>query len=454
MGRKVALTMTTSNLKFEPRFNIAPTAAQGVRTQFLSVALLIFGVCLFHLARNLSVYYFGLWAASAALSLFIVIRTPYHHKMRDIALAALMSVYGYVILTSLYWSQEYGDPLPGIARLLFTAPTLIGMIYTLNVRSFPVYCTIWLAFGVLAAMSLPAQYILGPISWFAESSERAGTDRFASLAGSLTTYGNLVGALIFLALTRKGNFLIGVTITVIVLVGAVASFQKAALVSAVLGLVSGAVASRMRLLPIASLGASLLLAFGLFYMLADYYTQGIVIGYVQNVLGTGDATRASDVTLVDSINSRLTFLPEVAVRYFGLGSLTTGVGVFGGAGGFGYLELPNPHNLIVETLLVFGGGVGGAIIVGLTYLSWKAGLIVLGISRGHHNDLMAAGIFLNLLLPTIFAGALFYQPVSGSMFMCSVLYLAFSLTKRTGVGASATAKRTNLVQQRMRRAMR
>lgn len=440
--------MTSTNLKFAPRFKVTPAAAQGMRTQFLLVALLIFGVCLFHLARNLSVYYFGLWAASAGMALVIVIRTPYHHKMRDIALAILISVYVYVILTSVYYSQEYGSPIPGISRLLFIAPTLIGIIYTLNARSFPVFYNIWLAFGVLAALSLPAQYILGPISWFAESSERAGTDRFASLAGSLTMYGNLVGALIFIALTRKGNFLIGVAITVIILVGAVASFQKAALVSAVLGLLSGAVAARMRLLPVASLAASLLLAFGLFFMLADYYTQGIIIGYVQNILGTGDATRASDVTLVDSINSRLTFLPEIAVRYFGFGSLTTGVGVFGGAGGLGYLELPNPHNLIVETLLVFGGLVGGAIIIGLIFLSWRAGLIVAGLRKAPHNDLMAAGVFLNLLLPTIFAGALFYQPVSGSMFICSVLYLAFSMTN--GATEGAGARRPNPARPRLR----
>lgn len=442
--------MAMTNPKLETRLAVAPAGTHGLRTPFLPVSLLIFVVCLMHITRNLSVIYLGVWATTAALAVTIILQTPYHFKMRDTALALLVAIYGYVALTSLYWSQDYGEPVTGITRLVFIAPALIGMIYTLNVRTFPAYYTIWLAFGVLTALSLPAQFILGAISWFAESSERAGTDRYGSLAGSATVYGNLVGALIFIALVRKGNFVLGAAITVIILVGAVASFQKAAFASALIGLVSAVVASRVRFSSFASLVIAVAVVAGLLFTMSDYYTQGILLGYVENMLGTGDVTRASDVTFVESMISRWTHFPEIALRYFGLDSLLTGVGVFGGSGSLGYPEYPHTHNLIFETLLVFGGILGSGIITALIYLSWKSGLIVVGAHKRDHNDLIAAGIFLNLLLPTIFAGALFYHPVSGSMFVCSALYLTFSLTKQAEASARASPPKRPRLRQTIR----
>lgn len=439
-----------ANLKLETRHRAAPARAQRMRTPFLYASLLIFAVCLMHITRNLSVIYFGVWAATAALAIIILLQTPYHYRMRDITLALLVAVYSYVALVSLYWSQDYGEPATGIARLVFIAPALIGMIYTLNVRTFPAYYTIWLAFGVLTALSLPAQFVLGAVSWFAESSERAGTDRYGSLAGSATVYGNLVGALIFIALVRKGNFLLGAGITVLVLVGAVASFQKAAFASAAIGLVSALVASKVRFSTVASLALAVAVALGLLFTLSDYYVRGILLGYVENMLGTGDASRASDVTFIESIIARWTHFPEIALQYFGLDSLMTGVGVFGGSGSLGYPEYPHTHNLIVETLLVFGGFLGSFIIAALVYLSWRSGLIVLGAHKRDHNDLIAAGIFLNLLLPTIFAGALFYHPVSGSMFMCSAFYLAFSLIKQPKTSGKAAPSNRQRLQQVLR----
>lgn len=434
MGWKFALTMATTDLNADPQSRPARIFARVAWTHSLPLSLLIFAVCLMHMLRNLTDLYFGLWALSAATAGLIVIRTPYHEKMRDIALVVLLGAYAYVAAVSLYWSQDYSEPLTGIARLVFIAPALVGMIYTLNVRTFPVYYMAWLTFGVLAALSLPAQYVTGAISWFAESSERAGTERFGSLAGSLTVYGNLVGALIFIALVRRGNFLLGAALTLIILVGAVSSLQKAALASAGIGLITAVIAARIRFSTIAGLVVSLLLAVGLFYVVADDYIRSVIEGYVQNVLGTGDASRASDASFLDSLTERVTYLPETAIRYFGFSSVPLGVGVFGGSGSLGYPQYPHTHNLVAETILVFGAVVGGAIILGLIFLCWRAGLMIVGLDRKRdHNDVIAAGVYLNLILPTVFAGALFYHPVSGSMFICSALYLTFSLVKRRGV---------------------
>lgn len=428
--------MAMAHVKLQPSQGVVPAGKWDLRTPFLPASLLIFAVCLLHITRNISVVYFGIWAATAALAVIIILQTRYHYRMRDIALTLLVAVYGYVVLTSLYWSQDYGEPATGIARLIFIAPALIGMIYTLNVKTFPVYYTIWLGFGVLTALSLPAQFVFGAISWFVESTERAGTARYGSLAGSATAYGNLVGALIFIALVRKGNFFLGAAITVIILIGAVASFQKAAFATALIGLVSALVASKVRFSTVASLAIAFAVALGVLFTLSDYYTQGIILGFIENMLGTGDTTRATDVTFVESMISRWAHYPEISLRFFGLDSLLTGVGVFGGSGSLGYPDYPHSHNLFFETLLVFGAILGTVIIISVIYLSWKSGLIILGAHKYEHNDLMAAGIFLNLLIPTIFAGALFYHPVSGSMFICSALYLVFSLTKRPKARAS------------------
>ena len=75
---------------------------------------------------------------------------------------------------------------------------------------------------------------LGPIYWFAEASQRSGGDRFASLTGSLTSYGIFVGVAVLAAFM----FFKGVQRALVVamlITGAILSLQKAGLANIALG---------------------------------------------------------------------------------------------------------------------------------------------------------------------------------------------------------------------------
>ncbi|MEV1620551.1 hypothetical protein ABZR00_32705, partial [Pseudomonas aeruginosa] len=156
-----------------------------------SVALVLLFVFLFHILRNLSGAYYLVLAGFCGLFFLLFI-----NNWRDIKYSALgifvIFFWTYASLVSVLWFDLYGDYSIGIFRLWASLPLLfVAMVLARDNLKVPMQLISF--FFSLAALSFLWQYVFGPIEWFAEASERAGGARFASLVGSLTAYGVMVG---------------------------------------------------------------------------------------------------------------------------------------------------------------------------------------------------------------------------------------------------------------------
>ncbi|MNF84250.1 hypothetical protein D3C84_666020 [compost metagenome] len=155
-------------------------------------------------------------------------------------------------------------------------------------------------------------------------------------------------------------------------------------------------------------------------LLVAYTYMGGVLGshvsYLKFVFA-GDSSGIGDVTVFQSVYDRLVELPKLLYDHWGGLSLIIGVGVYGGAGGLGYPELPMAHNLFFEIVAIFGMLIGSLIIFCLLYFCCSALRNIL-ISKSR-NLIFVSSVFLTLVVTNMFSGGLFYQPVIGLVFWFS-----------------------------------
>lgn len=393
--------------------------------------LALFILSMLHMLRNLSPLYLVVYAGtSAAVAFYLLVRdAPFARPISSFGWLIFSCIY--VISVSLLQSPNYGNPAIGLARLFFIAPLVFAIATSIEHRSSAPFYTAWLTFVAASALSLPFQFVFGPIGWFSESFERAGIERFGSLAGSLTTFGNIAGAGAFMALVIPKRASLSALLLVILMVGSVASLQKAAILSMVIGSLTGIwVRGVARSTAIVIL--NFVITFALFtFFFADRYLQDVFLTLFQTFIGTADARIASDVSFSQSLVDRITELPSIAINFHGIGHLIFGVGVFGGSGGLGYSDIPHPHNLLAENFIIFGF-LGGAIcsIFLLRLFIGSMKIILQRSSEVPASVKIAAGSLVNLIVPSLFAGGLFYHPVSASLFWLSAIML---LSPRSGL---------------------
>lgn len=188
-------------------------------------------VFLFHILRNLSGAYYLVLAGFCGLFFLLFI-----NNWRDIKYSALgifvIFFWTYASLVSVLWFDLYGDYSIGIFRLWASLPLLfVAMVLARDNLKVPMQLISF--FFSLAALSFLWQYVFGPIEWFAEASERAGGARFASLVGSLTAYGVMVGVPALASLFYLKGWARVVCFFLLCL-GAMLSLQKAALANIVI----------------------------------------------------------------------------------------------------------------------------------------------------------------------------------------------------------------------------
>jgi hypothetical protein len=406
-------------------------AAATVNSLPLS-ALLVFFTSLLHITRNISSLYFGIYGMVFLIFIISTLKSPSKYGRFGPILFFISIAFCYCAVISYYHSANFGDPIIGIARLSFIIPCIFAIAYGANRDSFSVFCRVWLIFVLLSALSLLLQFVIGPISWFAESFERAGTARYGSLAGSLTTFGNVVGAGLFTALmiTRRWHY--AAMAVGILALGGLASLQKAAFASIGIAIFTLVLARQVKFSTVAGMAFGLGSIAALGFYFSDYQTKGILINLFETFIGTVDARQASDVSIFQSISDRIFDLPLVAFDYYGADRVWTGIGVFGGSGGLGYPELPHTHNLVGETILMFGLVPGVTILLYLFYMFLKSFAVLINFDNRYDIDAtLAAGIFFNIVAATTLSGALFYHPASGSVFWLSLIYLQVFVKKRS-----------------------
>lgn len=373
---------------------------------------------LFHLTRNLSeLYYLGLGFGLAGFFI-LSFRSLKNHIFQKISLIIAVLLI-YVIFSSLITESPYPVAI-GVARLFYLSPVILYFFSNdFSNEESVIFWKIIVWFIAVSSFTIFLQYFIGPISWFADPSERAGADRFASLAGSLTTYGSLVGVAIVLSGFIYKSFATRFTLLFILCLGAILSLQKMALFSMAISVVFIWAGSHVKFTISRSLSILLILIFVisiLYLILLDYFSDHL--NYI-SLIFTADASTVGDVSVSNSVIDRMTHLPFEAFSYWGYLNGLLGVGVFGGSGGLGYPDLPMTHNLIAEIFLIFGIFLGSLI----AFVIFKYLIISFKLLFSSSSDVrvrLASSSFLIVVLTSLFSGGLFYQPVTGLIFWFSL----------------------------------
>ena len=259
-----------------------------------------------------------------------------------------------IVLYILVVDMMRNDALPSVTGVIRLASPFVAMIaFALSLRSLTDLRNVALVFVAVVLMasgSIFVQVLTGPISWFAESSERAGLPRYASLLGSLTAFGVAAPfALICLARYARSSVVFW-SGTSVLLVAAAMSLQKAALLGVAIAIPICAMLlpRKVSIRGVVVVSALLLIAsFGVPSQLRDY-------GSVAWSLFTDADFETGDVSVSASLVDRLTSLPAEVLSYHGPSRLIFGVGMRGGAGVFGFDELPMAHNALVDWLAIGG----------------------------------------------------------------------------------------------------
>ncbi len=339
--------------------------------RFIIFALLFVSLN-FHILRNISGLYLFLPAVLYFLAFLLQLLSKSENKTKinNIILLPLLFSLVYIIVLSLIYAlsglfyNNITEVLIGASRLL-----LIPMI------AFLVSKMLWtrsriekilLIFSVIAAfgsLTLPYQYINGEITWFAESSSRAGFARYSSLFGNLTAIGIVaaIGVITTLFL-EKINTLIKSILLTIFIAGLALSLQKSAVANLILAIgLSLFFADREQRARIikASVAVIIIIILGL-SLLPDI--RNIAYATIQNFGFYSDklVTRDDD-TLGESMLRRTTELPHHAISSYGYEYLFLGVGVIGSAGALGFPKAPNTHNSLTDSILT--GGILNLIIM-------------------------------------------------------------------------------------------
>jgi hypothetical protein len=137
-----------------------------------------------HLLRNITSAYFVLYFVCFAMTILAATVTlrvldrgsRYLFKIvATLFLLPCVAIIPGVLAGEAYTAASLGT---GLGRLLFALPIFVVVMLTprtkANIR------TLMLAAGILtiiASLSIPYQFIVGPVAWFADSSERAGLIR-------------------------------------------------------------------------------------------------------------------------------------------------------------------------------------------------------------------------------------------------------------------------------------
>lgn len=353
-------------------------------------------------------------------------RRPWSGEM-----ALWFAVPALALLTSLAFISPLGAAT-GIIRFLFAAPVFFALrSYTRDMADLRFYIVLFVMWGLVASATVPMQMAVGPVTWFAEASLRGEYTRYASLLGSLTSLGTVVGVYMVLwAGVARKSWRIPVMIAFI-LFGAV-SLSKAGLANVALGLLVMFWLERRRL-------------FGIAVMLL--LVGAVVVPWVESTEAFGGRLATSlvslgisvegrevvnyDVGLLEGAADRVTRLPMESVDSF-VGLDVPLVWLTGAGFGMASTALvpaadvlsPMAHNQYVESVVVFGLLMAGAQV----FIMWRA-LSKLGRLR-RLDPLFAylqAGLAL-LMLNAVFANGILYQPASGSLFYV-LMFAAFALPK-------------------------
>jgi hypothetical protein len=379
------------------------------------LACLLLFISQLHLLRNISTVFLAPYLAGAfALCFFIKFEKKIVPIIRLIAFS-----YAYCTVVTLFVflnNQGYGDPLVGFARYFYTVP-IIALIFSHGFDRVAALKVLVL-FGLLAASSLPYQFMFGQISWFAEVGERAGLVRYSTLLGSLTVFGGVVGPLLILNMYLFDRwYLFQMIGSFLLILSAIISLQKSGVVSVVIAI---AILAVYRVVKPARLLLLALIFVLLVLIVNDEITSSVFI-FVLNALGSVEEDLKSDDTIIESIFVRLIDWPLKSLSFFGIEMFLFGAGYYGAAGGLGYSDLPMMHNLVGEMIAMYGA-------LGVLLFLCIAGYLIryfkiCVLEKSWSADVACFWACALTFGNSIFSGGLFIHPFTAALFFCTFAVL-------------------------------
>ena len=273
--------------------------------------------------------------------------------------------------------------LPGIPRALLMI--ILTLILFMNIKyedQVVDIIKVLLACYVVAALTIIYQIYFGGLSWLAQPDGRAGMIRYASILGSLTIYGSIVGYPLLMLCSRlqviRG---VAVTILLILIVGAgFLSLSKTAvmmiLISVVLFFVMDirhAVSKIFSLKMLTFVLLAMTVMAVLFYndgasVLQNYYNAAVThtFGPAFIFADSSSVIIDSPKVSIDHIIKRLLHWTYAMIDFYGDIVYFTGVGLQGGGGTMGIGAYAMAHNAFGD--LFFMGGIPYLFVFLLLYI--------------------------------------------------------------------------------------
>ena len=330
------------------------------------VFCVIFVTLSLHMLRNAATFYYGVLGA-VFLGTWCYSAVRFQDTKRCWAKRWVVLYCLCAVAATLQTAAQLGLSVAAYAaaRFCLTIPLCILAYYAL--RTEKVVRAVLLLFCVLTAagsLSVAIQYMGGQISWFAEPGSRAGIQRFGSLLGSLPTLGGAVPLALMIMLLLKMRMHVQLILTPILILGVCLSLSKAAILGCgvcLLAVVASAGKFSRRLLQIVMLGSAVAAAF---YLLGDTEVGQASLRYATGIFDSsfvGAHARGGDVTVENSLVSRLTVLPRRSLE-----DLYAERGMYGyfTGGGFQMLGVAlvpagtttfiTSHSQLIDLLLVSG----------------------------------------------------------------------------------------------------
>jgi hypothetical protein len=377
-------------------------------------ALFVLVLYMFHIARNITPIYFGV-LGFCLLILVIFVLNKIDQLRFDPLIPIVLLIWIFATIVSTFQLNRLGDPVIGIFRMWVSIPLILTSL-VLSTSSIRTSMQLLCLFFVIAAISLCWQYAFGAILWLADSSERAGSERFASLAGSLTSYGTSIGVVLLAAFVYFRG-LARVIVCFFLILGAVLSLQKAGLANVGFALVFAFWIGAINIRGINFIVGTLMLIAIIFI---NYTPDDGVIGVLYRLFSgyiSSDSEFVSDVSFQDSILDRITVLPIEVYKFYGFSTLIIGAGVFGGSGVLGYPDLPMAHNGLMELVGIFGFFIGGIFVSGLIYF-FISSLLLLRHRKLFINTEIAflSASYVLWFVNYLFSGGALFHPIGAAIF--------------------------------------
>lgn len=416
---------------------------------------IVFCVVNLHLLRNLSPI--GYLAVYVPVVAYVVAQYVSRRKGDLLAdrgnlfrLWVLVGFLGYVV--SLFNISPSGATT-GLMRFFFATPIFMAFtLYTDDLDDLKKHIRTMVFFFAFASLTLPMQFFTGPVSWFADTSSRAGFERYASLVGSLTAVGVIVGCYLLLAqmLPAASRYIL----LCLIALPALSSLSKAAILNVALSVTLILYLNRRSLTKVfAIVGVCLLTGF-VITQSVPIVTERISVslssfGLDESSYGIVNYDRSASGSAWD----RITSLPRANID--ALRDLNSPL-VYAVGGGFGMGNTalvpeadsiaPMAHNQFAECFSVFGAIGSGIQFVILTAISLK--LYRRYRSSGASIYLIALSSYGLFLANSVFANGTIYQPSGASILFLS-LFVATSdvLEKKSrDQGPPVTAPKTRTGQ--------